>query len=444
VVRGGAKLAWWSVTGQLLSKLRERRRTQSASAALPIPASPNIGTVSVPDGATDSIPTTRKSLMHRFESTEPLRIYPELRRGRRVSIVTDSVNSGLLYGGVGTAILLGTLLAKRIGADLRLITRYQEGDPGQLGSMLAIHGIAFERDIECVFSPPSTGADVSTFAGDLFLTTSWWSTKSALMSVDPEQIIYLIQEDERMFYPRGDDRLRCSELLGNPNLRFVVNSEMLLRHFGQGEEPLPHIALQDCWFEPAFPSDHYYDDVHKRRLRTRRNFLYYARPNNLRNLYWRGLEAIAGALEEGMLHPEEWNFIFVGRDLDPISLPGGVRPTIRQNLTWLDYAALVREIDVGLSLIDTPHPSYPPLDLASSGAVVVTNTSGIKTSLARYSENILCVDPSVGGLKEGIRCAVALASDEVVRSANYARNGITRDWSASLEPVVRRCAELVG
>src|SRR4029077_2417009 len=133
-------------------------------------------------------------------------------------------------------------------------------------------------------------------------------TKATERSVELKQIIYLLQEDERMFYPQGDERLRCAEVLGNQELRFVVNSEMLLQHFGQGDEPLPHIVRQGCWFEPAFPSAHYYDDVKMRKHRAKKNFLFYARPNNLRNLYWRGLEAITGALEDGSLLPEEWNF----------------------------------------------------------------------------------------------------------------------------------------
>jgi hypothetical protein len=116
---------------------------------------------------------------------------------------------------------------------------------------------------------------------------------------------------------------------------------------------------------------------------------------------------------------------------------------MRENLPWSEYAALIREIDVGLSLIDTPHPSYPPLDLAASGAVVVTNTCGLKQSLAGYSENIVCVDPTVDGLKYGIRQAVAIASNEPLRASNYARNAIMRDWSLAFEPALQRCAALV-
>ena len=95
-------------------------------------------------------------------------------------------------------------------------------------------------------------------------------------------------------------------------------------------------------------------------------------------------------------------------------------------------------MDVGLSLMDTPHPSYPPLDLAAAGAVVVTNRHGAKTSLARYSDNILCVEPTVEGLKRGIADAIGLAADGPRRTANHARNRLGRDWEVALEPVLQR------
>lgn len=384
--------------------------------------------------------TTQESLSRRFESLEPLRTFPELRGGSRVSIVTDSVSPGLLYGGVGTAILLGTLLANRLGADLRLITRHHEADPGQVGALLATFGLELEGSLGCVYSPPRSGAAVSTFAGDVYVTTSWWTTQATLAAVDPRQIVYLLQEDERMFYPRGDERQRCSEILGSEQIRFVVNSELLYQHFCEGDEPLLNIAARGHWFEPAFPNNHYWDNVEQRRQRTKRNFLFYARPNNLRNMYWRGLEAIAAAIEDSILPPEQWNFVFVGRDLESISLPFGTIPRLLENLSWKDYAALIREVDLGLSLIDTPHPSYPPLDLAASGAVVVTNRCGVKTSLDRYSANIICATPSVPGLTHGIRLGLAIVADERLRVANFESSRIMRDWPTTLDGALRFCA----
>jgi hypothetical protein len=482
-LRRAAKLVWWTGTLQLRRKLRQRRTYLQLRAALngapPTPVPPqalNHEPVAMrteepivaltPEGveSTDSLKLTEsptealeipatipepslvaayQSLRQRFGSLEPLRTYPDIRSGRRVSIVTDSLNPGLLYGGVATAVVLGALIAQRVGGDLRVISRYQETDPGTVGTLLATLGIPWNQDIECVFSPSGGGGDVPVFAGELFLTTSWWSTRATLSAVSPQQILYLLQEDERMFYPRGDDRLRCAEMLANPEISFAVNSRMLFRHFADGEEALPNIDGRGSWFEPAFPLAQYHDDVASRRSRSKRNFLFYARPNNLRNLYWRGLEAIVAAVEDGTLNREDWNITFVGRDLEPLALPHGLRPTILQNLPWSEYAALVRATDVGLMLIDTPHPSYPPLDLAASGGVAVTNRSGLKTSLSEYSRNIVCVTPTVDELKRGIALAISIAGDENLRLSNYLHNNIQRDWAKTLEATVQRAAGYV-
>jgi hypothetical protein len=66
--------------------------------------------------------------------------------------------------------------------------------------------------------------------GDIVLTASWWATRSTLASVGASRILYLLQEDERMFYPFGDDRLRCAETLSEPGLRTLINTKMLFDH----------------------------------------------------------------------------------------------------------------------------------------------------------------------------------------------------------------------
>ena len=67
------------------------------------------------------------------------------------------------------------------------------------------------------------------------------------------RLVYLLQEDERMFYAWGDDRLRCVETLSDPNIRFVINSRLLFDHLTQGPDALPNILAHGVWFEPAVP-----------------------------------------------------------------------------------------------------------------------------------------------------------------------------------------------
>jgi Methyltransferase domain len=387
------------------------------------------------------VPTYEELFAKRFGALQPLHTYEAPCHCRRVTIVTDSINSGSLYGGVATAIILGALLARRLGGDLRLVTRTEPPVAENIGIILRTNNVPWTGNVECLHSPPGAGGrDVPMSRQDLFLTTSWWTTRAVRGAVPPAQIVYMLGEDERMFYPLGDEHLLCTETLSDPSLLYVVNSSVLLRHLrSEGMAP-GGIA-----FEPAFPSVTYYVERPPEE-QGRRRFFFYARPNNLRNLYWRGIAAIAAAVEEGVLGPEQWDFYFVGKDAPELVLPRGVRPRVMHDLPWPEYAALVRRIDVGLSLMYTPHPSYPPLDLAASGAVVVTNRFGPKADMSNLSRNILCVEPRVSALVAGLRQAVMLAEDPATRAANATQFGMPRDWVTALAPlldyVAARCPKV--
>lgn len=373
--------------------------------------------------------TAALAVTERFPALAPLPVFAVPGMDRRVVMVTDSVNAGSLYGGVGTALILSALLAERLGVALCVATRTEPAAPDSISNVLKLQNIPLPSRIEVIHAAPGS-ANMPVGDDDIFVTTSWWSTEATLKSIPAEHIVYILQEDERMFYPFGDDHLRCTEVMANPALRYVINSHLLFTHLTS--DGFSNIASNGSWFEPAFPESNYFWQD-SQRTDGRFNFLFYARPNNLRNLYYRGLEALDAALAANILDPEEWNISFVGKDLKKITLSRGVRPSLLQNMSWADYAKLIRSTDLGLSLMYTPHPSYPPLDLAASGAAVVTNRFPGKPSLSAYSENIISSDLDVSSLVEAISNGAQLAKDIQKRRGNYANHGIQRDWAAALK-----------
>jgi len=376
--------------------------------------------------------TTAEIVTDYYQHLVPLPAYP-YRDGmsQRVTVVTDSINAGSMYGGVATAILFATLLSKRLDTDLRIVTIREAPERDNVGRLFLCHDIAWKKNIDFRFAPiVGQTPPIDVKPDERFVTTSWWSTLNTMQTIDPAQIIYILQEDERMFYPAGDEQLRCAEVLECDKLRYVVNTEMLYEHLVT--HGLGNITKCGTWFEPSFPLKSYYpDEIPREKL----NFLFYARPNNCRNLYYRGLEGVSGAVCRGILRPSEWNFHFVGKDLSDISLPGGIKPVLLQNLQWDEYTALIRTMDLGLSLMYTPHPSYLPLDLAASGGIAVTNRFGAKQSLDKYSRNIICSDVSVEALIDGLAQGVCLAKDPMRRRENYEAQTIHRSWEHSFERV---------
>ena len=355
----------------------------------------------------------------------------------RVTLLTDSLRASSLFGGVATALLFAAALAERLGATLRVVTETQPPDRGAAALVLRTHGFAPPADIEFAFAERSRPdrREIDLCRDDLFVTTGWWNVWNLLHAAAPRQIVHMLQEDERLFYPHGDSHLLCAEVLSTPGLRFAVNTRLLHEHFVA--EGFADVAARGAWFEPAFPHACYHWEDHAA-AGGRQRFFFYARPGHPRNLYARGLAAVSAAIERRILDPDRWDFVFVGHDLGDVTLPRGVKPRVLHALRWPDYAALVRRCDLGLGLMYTPHPSYPPLDLAASGAVAVTNRYGRKRSLTQYSANILCVGGLLESLVEGIAQGARLAADLPTRRRNYVQNGLARDWAASFAPAIER------
>ena len=107
------------------------------------------------------------------------------------------------------------------------------------GQVLSVNCIPAPERIEFVQVPPGGGRELPVGDDEVFVTTSWWTTRSVRPVVDPSRIVYLLQEDERMFYGHGDDRLRCAETMADPHIRFVINSKLLFEHLTKGPSHYP-------------------------------------------------------------------------------------------------------------------------------------------------------------------------------------------------------------
>ena len=427
-VRRLAKAGWWTLTPwRMPARLRFLRERDLCLAAGP--------DLLLPRASEGPPPLPTPPSARRGPNALPaLGIFEVPAERPRVSMVTDSINEGSLFGGVATALIFTALLAKRSGRRLRIVTRTQAPAAENVAVVFRAHGIDWTGNIEFVFADiADPDSRIETHEGELFVTTSWWTTRSTRQSVADAQILYILQEDERMFYPFGDEQLACAETLGDRSIAKVINSALLHRHLVEGGV----IDEETPFFEPSFPERIYFP-APETAENGKRNFFFYARPYNARNLYDRGVAVIETAIERGILDPALWNIHFVGKDLQPVQLAGGVEPILLQNLAWEDYAAFVRSVDLALTLMYTPHPSYPPLDVAACGGIAVTNRFGVKKNLSGYSRSIICVDSELETLVEGLRQGVEQAFDRDGRRQALADSGIGRDWTASFAPVLDR------
>lgn len=374
-------------------------------------------------------------LRHFWGGINPLPVYPVRDQVRRITMVTSGIDSGSLFGGVGTAILFSALLANRLNATLRLVAQDKRPDTGLLPQLLRANGVQLHVPLETAYCPLNGEAPLSVAPADYFIGTSWWTVNSLLGSVSPDRICYILQEDERMFYAMGDFQRRCEAVLRDARVPLLINTKLLYDYLNHPDTGIGDLTHRAVWFEPAFPMGSQ-PEINPSDARLK--LMFYARPqHHARSMFYTGLEALDRSVQAGVFSPDAWDFYFVGKDIPKLHFPGGPQVFRRERMDWPTYHQLVRQMDAGFSLMHSPHPSYIPLDLASVGAVSLTNAFGNKTNLESYSKNIITANLDMGSLVEGLIRLEAAAHDRQTRLAHWNTQGIGRDWSLAFEEAIQ-------
>ena len=101
----------------------------------------------------------------------------------------------------------------------------------------------------------------------------------------------------------------------------------------------------------------------------------YGRPSTPRNcfeLIKKGL--ITWQEDDDQNNINLWKVYFVGEKFDRNLINGIRNAEILNKLSLQSYAELMKKSSIGISLMESPHPSYPPIEMALFGVNVITNT----------------------------------------------------------------------
>lgn len=118
-----------------------------------------------------------------------------------------------------------------------------------------------------------------------------------------------------------------------------------------------------------------------------------------------------------------------------VCFSNGYKPINKGLMDWEYYGNFLGEIDLTLSLMYTPHPSYPPYDAASSGSIVLTNKCLNKTDFSEC-KNILMEELDEEKFMEKFEKAIELAKNMKVRKENFEKSTISHDWNKNLVTVM--------
>lgn len=253
---------------------------------------------------------------------------------------------------------------------------------------------------------------------DRFIATTWWSahiaTRLAAQS-GVDRFLYMIQEYEPLTVPPGAWADLAEESYGLPHSALFSTS--ILRDYFRDES----IGVYADGEAEGDRRSAYFDNAitpvpapsaAELAERGRPRLLFYGRPeaHAARNLFELGVTALRRAVADGVFD-QSWQFHGIGatgpaRDLD---LGSGRSLELLPRTDQLSYGRLLADHDLGMALMDAPHPSLVPIEMASACMPAVTTTYGSsKTAekIAGISPNLIAVPPDVESVVTGLRRAV--------------------------------------
>lgn len=353
----------------------------------------------------------------------------------RLNIILPHYNDHGVFAGIITATTVGAKVALRHpDVDLRFIMADDVGKMDALRRDLRSTLGAEAADsvqMTSVEMYDRSNSSLSIHKNDHFMATAWWTCFQARDILGARPFLYLVQDFECGFYPWSDWYSNCLATYG---MDFIpVFNTSILRDFFLTRGLISKAQIdRGTYFEPAVSKSLYSVPRRQKKPGEKRRVFFYGREGIARNLFPIGIAAMADAIEHGVFDPNEWEFVSAGQSHQPIHLAKGavLRSVGKMSLT--EYAKFLSETEIGLSLMLSPHPSYPPLEIAAAGALCVTNTFENK-DLSALSPNIISCAPSIEGTAAGLRQAAERLKIEALDAPRPL--ALPDNWHEALDPV---------
>jgi len=355
--------------------------------------------------------------------------------------IVPSARTQDIFGGLATAFRLAAMLANA-GCPVRVVSagtplsaaekdetyayfKETAGLHAEAASRLSLHAINSEA--------------TPVHRNDVFFATAWWTATRLAETLQPRgfsnpKFHYLIQDYEPGFFPWADEyalaassyRLSCTPIV---NSRYLA--DFLAKEAGLAVSP-EHII------SPAIDFDSFHPPAAaKMRKGAPHKVFVYGRPSTPRNLFAIAVAGLRRFIASNGLTGETLEVISAGESHPDIDLGAGVMMRSAGKMSLRQYAHTLRDCDIGLSLMLSPHPSYPPFEMAASGLSVVTNLFSAKTMA--FSSNFIVTEAGPNEIADGLRRALLRAPDTGARLA-----GARFDLSGQGRPIEEVAASLAA
>nr|WP_295953022.1 hypothetical protein [uncultured Xanthomonas sp.] len=317
--------------------------------------------------------------------------------GARLNLILPSINKQHYFGGIHTAVLIYRELCRHFSAS-RIVLVDSIPDDEAL-SRFSDHVLVQADGVSSAARQIVPFSDryqktIPVAKQDIWVATAWWTAYAAqrMSSWQVENggvespLIYLIQDFEPGFYAWSSQyALALSTYRPECDIG-VFNTGLLADFFRQnGLEYKYHTTFEPVLHDGLRPA---LEKARAVKATRQRQIVVYARPGTPRNAF----ELICEGLRMwGWKDPRssQWEVVAPGEleiDLDL----GSFKLRALGKLSIEAYSELLSTSAIGLSLMVSPHPSYPPLEMSAFGMAVLTNRYGNK-QLEDSVDNVVSV-----------------------------------------------------
>lgn len=329
------------------------------------------------------------------------------------------------YGGIYTIFRFADYLAKDKGIKTRIVLydnpyiteseirgKIREGFPSLAEEEVYIY----------------KGPEVNVIPyADISIATLWTSAYQVMKFRNTLGKFYFIQDYEPFFYPAGS-YYAMAEVTYRFGFQGIVNTPGLYDFITKTH------AINAEYFVPAVDRHIFFPDRKDSAVKDKMKLFFYGRPQHERNAFEL---AISAAKKIKAALGDKIEIFSAGSEWNPDDY--GVKGIVT-NLGLLGYnetAELYRTCDFGIILMFTKHPSYLPMELMASGAIVITNYNQANVWLLKDMINSVIVEPAPTYITEKLLDLINTPELQKTIRDNAFKTVASTDWDTEMEKIFR-------
>ncbi|RUM62647.1 MAG: hypothetical protein DSZ03_06380 [Sulfurimonas sp.] len=336
----------------------------------------------------------------RLDSTLPeysrYNTYPSSCSKPRLNLMVPTINAKEIFGGIATALRVYNALQTALGhaCDYRIIVDIGKISEETKANFPRYHFATNVIDDTVAMQVVETveHKQLHIRKDDLFLATAWWTASSALYLLEDQErffnvshkLLYLIQDYESHFnawsasWIFAENTYKASE-----RIIAILNSEELALFMSRRYD------FYDTYYLPYTINAGIQKQLQS--VTRKRQILFYGRPTVARNTFDIIVDALALWQKRNPITSQSWQIVSLGEQYPDTYVSHVEHLHIMGKAPLHEYATLLSESMIGISLMVSPHPSYPPLEMAYAGMKTITNSYEGK-DLSQRSDTIVSLD----------------------------------------------------